>query len=429
MTEALYPVSFRQKDSTALGSQLKAHNNVVLVGMKRVGISNFLRFFLNHKDIKKKYIADENQRLFVSVDLNDIVELQVFSFWILILKRILDSVENSGLKNQSKEYVKRLFSDSLKSKDTFLTIENIKKSLAKIIEEGLLPAIFFIRFDRIKDIVTPELFANLQGLREALNQKVSYVFTSFRSLTDLAPSVFIKSSTSLFAQNIYIKPAEENDARMIFDTYEDRRKLALSDSLRNYFFELVNGYVQYLFLALISLQESAIKFNSREEIFNFLIKDERVILQSEELWESLNTNEQRILLKIKEGQTITSEERKSGSYLWNSGFIIEKDGKNNLFSQLFEHFLEERQVFTGAAAKVDFSKKEKLLFEFFKSKLGEICEREEIIQAVWAEVEEFGVSDWAIDRLVARLRVKLKSQKSKFEIQTIKTRGYKMIEI
>ncbi|KKR70856.1 MAG: hypothetical protein UU14_C0043G0001, partial [Candidatus Roizmanbacteria bacterium GW2011_GWB1_40_7] len=32
-------------------------------------------------------------------------------------------------------------------------------------------------------------------------------------------------------------------------------------------------------------------------------------------------------------------------------------------------------------------------------------------------------------RLVARLRVKLKSQNAKFEIQTIKTRGYKMVEV
>ena len=79
-------------------------------------------------------------------------------------------------------------------------------------------------------------------------------------------------------------------------------------------------------------------------------------------------------------------------------------------------------------SSIELSKKENLLFNFLKSRIGVICEREEIIQAVWPEVEEFGVSDWAIDRLVARLRVKLKSQNAKFEIQTVKTRGYKMIE-
>ncbi|MBI2599147.1 helix-turn-helix domain-containing protein, partial [Candidatus Curtissbacteria bacterium] len=52
--------------------------------------------------------------------------------------------------------------------------------------------------------------------------------------------------------------------------------------------------------------------------------------------------------------------------------------------------------------------------------------REEIIEHVWPEVEELGVSDWTIDRLVARLRMKLKNQKSKYQIVTVKTRGYKL---
>jgi len=47
---------------------------------------------------------------------------------------------------------------------------------------------------------------------------------------------------------------------------------------------------------------------------------------------------------------------------------------------------------------------------------------------VWPEVEGLGVSDWAIDRLVARVRSKLKKQKSKVRIVTVKTRGYKLIK-
>jgi hypothetical protein len=427
-TEALYPISFRQKDAGALGSQLKNRNNVVLIGMKRVGISNFLRFFLNHKEVAKAYIADGAAHLLIPVDLNDMVEREVFPFWILTLKRISDSVEKSDLKEQTKKYIERLFLDCMQSKDIFLTIESVKKSLTKITDEGILPTIFFIRFDRLKEVVTSELFGNLQGLKDALDQKVVYVFTSFRSLTDLAPNVFTKSSLSLFARNMYIKPAENKDTRTIFDTYKIKYKLSLSDPLESSLFEIVDGYVQYLQLALISLHELNIKLKNKEEIFEFLVKDERIILQSEELWESLTGNEQNVLLKIEKNQTITPEERKSAAYLWDSGFVTDNPSAGDVFSPLFSYFLKERLIANKNTANVDLSKKENLLFTYLKSRIGNICEREEIIQAVWAEVEEFGVSDWAIDRLVARLRVKLKSQKSKFEIQTVKTRGYKMIE-
>jgi len=43
-----------------------------------------------------------------------------------------------------------------------------------------------------------------------------------------------------------------------------------------------------------------------------------------------------------------------------------------------------------------------------------------------ARIPEFGVSDWAIDRLVARVRVKLPQQNSPYEIVTVRTRGYKL---
>jgi DNA-binding winged helix-turn-helix (wHTH) protein len=228
---------------------------------------------------------------------------------------------------------------------------------------------------------------------------------------------------------MYIRPAEKVDTEVIFNTYKDRYKLSFSKSLESSIFEVVDGYIQYLQLALISLHETGIKLKNREEIFDFLSKDERIILQSEELWESLEAPEQNVLLKVAKEQKVSPEERKIASYLWDTGFVVETQGKNSVFSSLFTHYLKQRQIVKDNGASVELSKKEHLLFTCLKSKTGAICEREEIIQAVWSEVEEFGVSDWAIDRLIARLRVKLKSQNAKFEIQTVKTRGYKMVEI
>ncbi|MBI2012722.1 helix-turn-helix domain-containing protein [Candidatus Curtissbacteria bacterium] len=77
---------------------------------------------------------------------------------------------------------------------------------------------------------------------------------------------------------------------------------------------------------------------------------------------------------------------------------------------------------------VELTKKENLLFNLLKEELDKICEREKIIETVWPESEELGVSDWTIDRLVARLREKLKRQKSKFSVVTVKTRGYKLVK-
>src|SRR5260221_14021921 len=95
--EAKYPSTFRKLQATQLGSHIRHHNSVVLIGMKRVGISNFLRFFLNHPQVQKTYIKNGMTHYFIPVDLNDLVERDIFPFWTLVLTRLVDATEKHDL--------------------------------------------------------------------------------------------------------------------------------------------------------------------------------------------------------------------------------------------------------------------------------------------------------------------------------------------
>lgn len=424
--EASYPIAFRKDDASSLGAHLKDRHSVVLIGMKRVGISNFLRFFLNHKDIAKTYIGDGNSHLFIPVDLNDLVEREVAPFWILTLKRILDVVNKYPFGKEVKKKIETLFLDSIQSQDLFLTIDSVRRSLIGLVENGILPTIFFLRFDRIKDAATPEFFANLQGLRDATQHRAAYVFTSYRSLDALSPSVFTRASLSVFSKDLYIKPAKEEDTKTILKTYEDRYKLNLSSLIEKTLLETVDGYVQYLQLSLVHLHERQSPLKTKDELLKSLLKDEEIGLQSEELWESLTQQEKNVIVKIIKKENTTQEERGGAKYLWDTGFVV----GSRVFSPLFEHYIKqvEKRALNNSDGTVEFTKKENLLFNFLKDSINLVCEREQIVEKVWPEVEALGVSDWAIDRLVARVRNKLKLQKSQFEVQTIRTRGYKLIE-
>jgi len=424
--EAKYPIIFRQAEARELGQHLKTRQSVVLIGMKRVGISNFLRFFIYHKDIAKTYIADSKKHLFIPVDLNDLVELEVFPFWTLTLKRVVDTVEKSDLGKEVKKKIETLFLDSIQSQDLFLTIDSVRKSLVELVDNGILPTLFFIRFDRMKSATTPEFFANLQGLKDATSQKLSYVFTSSRSLDALDKDVFTKASLSVFSKDIYIKPAKREDTKIVFKTYEDRYKLKLSPEIERAFFDVVDGYVQYLQLALIYLHESRTPVNKKEVFFDSLAKDERIGLQSEELWDSLGEQEKTVLTKVVRKETVSSEDREKAKYLWDTGFLSEENGSLKIFSPLLDSYIGGQEN-KPSNHTIELTKKENILFNFLKENSNEICEREQIVGAVWPEVESLGVSDWAIDRLVARVRSKLKLQDSMYEIQTIKTRGYKLL--
>src|SRR3990167_9619471 len=152
--EVDYPISFRQEDAKNLGGHLRLRHSVELVGMKRVGISNFLRFFLNHPKIVETYINRAETHLFIPVDLNDLVEIEIFPFWILTFKRLVDKVGASDkLMEKTKKEISVLFLDAIQSQDLFLAVDGLRKALILICENGVLPTLFYLRFDRIGPVI------------------------------------------------------------------------------------------------------------------------------------------------------------------------------------------------------------------------------------------------------------------------------------
>lgn len=423
--EAQFPLDFRKEEAEELGKKLKHNYSMDLIGMRRVGISNFLRFFLYHKDIVKTYISPTQKHLFVPVDMNDLVEREIFPFWTLTLKRIVDAVEHSTYPVEIKTKVESLFLDSIQSQDLFLLIDNVRRALITIVEHEIAPTLFFLRFDRMKDNIPSSFFDNLKGLRDATDDKLTYIFTSYRSMDDLFPTA--RTALSVLSKSMYIKPAKQKDMEIIYNAYKKRHNFLFPNVLEQALFDLTGGNVQYLQLALVILHEKQDgEIKTQQNLFRMLVEDERIALQSEELWESLTSEEQKVLLKVNNGENISEQERTNAHYLWQTGFVRDANGKETLFTPLFTFFLENKVEGVGKSSIVHMTKKEHLLFTLLESHRGEICEREEIIEKVWPEYKEFGVSDWAIDRLVARVRVKLREQHSPYEVVTVRTRGYKL---
>ena len=163
VTEVTYPVDFREEDARQLGEHIRNRHSVEMIGMKRVGISNFLRFFLYHKDIVPTYIDKQKQHLFIPVDLDDLVEREIYPFWTLTLKRVVDACEHSSLPEETKSKINSLFLTSIQSQDLFFVIDAVRQALVKTVEAGISPTLFFLRFDRLQDAFNPSFFDNLEG--------------------------------------------------------------------------------------------------------------------------------------------------------------------------------------------------------------------------------------------------------------------------
>ncbi len=428
VTEATYPLKYREHDATLLADHLRLNHSIELVGMKRVGINNFLRFFIFQRHIEKKYIHQDGKNILILVDLNDLVERDLFSFWRLTLKRIIDSVEMHIADQAVKEKISSLFLRCIQTGDFFLTYDGVRECLVYLTREGYLPTLFFTRFDRLKDVASIEFFDNLKSIRDATGHKLSYVFTSFRELAETFPVANDNELISRFLNTMYIKPLSFSDERLIMETLLKKYNLELPQAFQDLILVLAGGHIQYLHLCMIIAYE-LFRTNTniqRDELIQEIEQDERITFLSEELWESLSDIEQKILIKILNQEEISSEDQVSAVYLWNTGMVTDKKNKQVICSNLFSSYVKTRNT-NGQNGTMDMSKKEYALFHYLKINFNEICDRESIAEVVWPEYKEYGVSDWTIDRLVARVRNKLKKQKSEFEIITIRTRGYKLI--
>lgn len=395
--------------------------------MKRVGISNFLRFFLHHPDVCKTYIDPQQceRQSFILIDLNNLVERSPLAFWTLTLKRIADTIQTLGVSESLKQRTQTIFTQAIQLGDTFFVLDAVQEVLRELTKEGFFTTLFLVRFDRLQDIITSEFFANIQAVKDVALQ-VSFVFTSYRPLHELVPDVFTRSSLSVFTQEMYLKPAKETDIRAVLSTFIQRYDLSLPQWAQDELLTLTGGHVQYLHLALIYIRDHGLP-GSAKELFQAVSQHEEIGFLSEELWSSLTKKEQDTVLSMVLHPKETPELPR---YVVETGMVCSSTKKLQLLNPLFKHFLStldavEKETLTFS--KCELSRKEHLLYSLLEEHLGNLVERDIIIQTVWADEAELGVSDWAVDRLVARLRAKLRTRRSEHKIVTVITRGYKLI--
>ncbi len=419
-SEASYPIEFRAKAAKELGDHLRHHHSVVLLGMKRVGISNFLRFFMSQPEVPDTYIKN-GPLLWVQVDLNNLVELSLHAFWTLTLKRLVDSVEASQVSPAVKQKAERLFADSIQLSDTFFTLDCVQKLVTMVAAEGLFLVLVFMRFDRLSKGLTPELFANLQVIKDTGGPAVAYIFTSFRPLYELSPDVFTKSALSVFARDMYLLPAKDADVQMMLQTFSERYELKLTPKVSQLVIKLCGGHAQYLHLSLLKLKSLEKIPDNEPDLRKVLASDDEIKLLSEEILTSLTPVERQAVAHLHHHKKLTE----IPDYLLATGLVT---SEQRFFSPLFAEAVGPFVTQTAHGPVKDLTRKEQLLFDLLNSRFNEVVERDEIIEAVWPDQVELGVTDWALDRLVARLRNKLGTERYPYQVVTIISRGYKLTD-
>jgi energy-coupling factor transporter ATP-binding protein EcfA2 len=228
------------------------------------------------------------------------------------------------------------------------------------------------------------ILSNLRALRDAHKYRLSYVISSRRPIDTQS-----ELAELFYANTIWLGPLEEADARWNIQRFAHRKGLQWSSSEEQLLQNVSGCYPSFIKAACEALAGGA------EATYSGIVAHPAVQKRLEEFALSRPS----------------SEEMKMSGLL---DLPILKTLQQVISIEISEQI-------TRLTAK------EHRLLEFLKSREGKICEKDDLVRAVWLEDQVFsdGIRDDSLAQLVRRLREKVELDPSNpRRIVTVPGRGY-----
>ena len=156
----------------------------------------------------------------------------------------------------------------------------------------------------------------------------------------------------------------------------------------------------------------------------------------EGIWESLADESRLWLFDFASKKEIGNPSK----FLVESG-IVNLSAKQKLFSKVFEEYLDKLlqkkvpeikmvgEILTVGNQRVEtlLSNQEERVMRLLASQVDKIVSRDEVAEAIWGKLSMDNYSDWAINQIIRRIRVKIGDiREDKKLIETIRGKGFRL---
>ena len=371
-----YPATYRQTEVQRILAAVRAGESVSIVGLSGSGKSNLMGFLANR--IAPNQLNQSNHA-FAFVDCNRLSDHTNASFFRLVRRAINNHTSPIDTNADARAL------------DEFEALEvSIGQQLAAAETLTLL-------MDRFDDLIAPQLlgeqraenrplFNNLRALRDRYKFKLTFVAATRHPLSD-----YTELAELFYAHTLWLGPASASDALWNVQRYAKRKALTWSDDEAHKLVQFSDGYPAFL-RAACEAYASGATLNQKS-----LNASEAVLARVREFWADK-----------------PSEEAIQLSRLANNPMVFA----------------------TSSAPPVTFdtsklTAKENLLLQYFQKQANKVCEKDDVIRAVWPEDKfiERGIRDDSLAQLIRRLREKIETDPSQPQyVLTVPGRGYRFVQ-
>ncbi len=384
----IYPSDYRAAEVRAITTATRAGECVALVGLSGSGKSNLLGFLAHRQS--------SNTMPYVLVDCNRLSDSSPQALFRLIHRTVDETVPPlaRGDREASREAIAKhppkrsevgeRSGEGSGVRDEWEALDTAFSR--RLGGPGSSLSLLLDRFDALTQPADPALWGGLRALRDAHKFQLSFVTATRRPLP-----THNELSELFYAHLVWLGPLSEEDAGWNVTRYAERRGVRWDDSIAQKLIGASGAYPALLRAACEACADGA------APEANSLAAHPAVKRRVEEFWADNPTSEELRL-----------------SHLDVEKIPLLKTGRARLLAPPFD--------------TAQLTAKENLLLTYFLAHPNVVCEKDDLIRAVWPEdrVFERGVRDDSLAQIVRRLREKVEPDPAKpLHIHTVPGRGYR----
>jgi hypothetical protein len=311
--------------------------------------------------------------------------------------------------------------------------------------------LLFDEFDEPFEQIEGRAFLNLRALKDKYRQRFSFVTATNRRLSSIRRGRDVDEFVELFEPfTRVLGPLAGSDVDQIIGWVASQEGYTFDDQDREFLHHQADGHMGLLLAVCRALGEvtgEPVRDPGQDWLIHRQVReqlDRQINVQAEcrKVWEDVTEEEQDALMALVGGEA--EVDRQTLERLQAKGLVRGEEGL--LFAPVFEGFVRRQRVtqrqrqegvrvdVESGAVWVDgrpiptLTDLEYRLLLLFYGRLNKLCDKYQIVEAVWGEDYIDQVDDARIDKLLSRLRTKIElDPRNPQYLVTVRGRGYKLV--
>jgi DNA-binding winged helix-turn-helix (wHTH) protein len=446
----------RTADLATLFAAVRGMDCLSVVGVSNLGKSATLRSLTNPQ-VQAEYLgASARDYLFIYIDFNQMLEMSDQAFYELLLRCSIDAMREAHLEGEVLERVQTAYTSLVAPSSAFEVPLRFAQAMSAIGDQ--LPERVIFLFDEVDGPVAGidgRVFLNLRALRDRHQGGLAYVTATNRRLGQIRADPDVAEFAELFSYHtLYISLLQDAEIAQFVARFAEEEGVTFSDEDLAFIRAWAGGHPALLetscrILGLLTgrpVRDPSQDWIIHRRASEVLAQDLNIQAECRKIWNDLTSTEQAALLTVchagDSADTVPELESVTAKHL-----VVGAGAERHVFARVFQEFVQRQ----GVARRIDnqgirvdpdsgevwvsgvqvptLTNLEYRLLLLLYGRLGKICSKYEVVEAVWGEEYIDDVDDARIEKLISRLRQKIEPDIANPRyVLTIRGRGYKLVE-